>query len=187
MSIQLFSSYFCFLFTSFLVMLGLFVSFVVSIISLPLCFYMYISRLCIYTSTLSSMLVSPLIPSFLKTYSLSKSAQGFKPICIIKNWSICSNSSMVHFKNDPGYLMRGTTRVFTHLMRFMSCILFSSSFPFLLMHSSFFFHLHTIDGVHFQYSLVFVSFLFSNRLFFSWFACSIPFVIYHLSFFAFHY
>ena len=46
-----------------------------------------------------------------------------------------------------------------------------------VVYDNFFFHLRLIDGVHFQYSLVFLSFLFSKNSYFSWFGSSIPSVI----------
>ena len=56
------------------------------------------------------MLASPLLPSFLDTYSLCHF--GCKTLCIIFDfcdlWSICLGSFLVHFKNCLVYLTRGT-------------------------------------------------------------------------------
>ena len=59
-------------------------------------------------STLSSMLESPLPPSFLRTYSLSTSSLGCNALCMVISflvlWSICLSSSLVHLRKDPeGY------------------------------------------------------------------------------------
>ena len=74
-----------------------------------------------------------------------------------KSWvilfSICWSSSLVHFKNGPEYLTRGTEHVFIPLMRFLLRSLLSSSSEeiFFLI---FFFHLRMFDGVRFQYSSI---------------------------------
>ena len=61
-------------------------------------------------STLSSMLASPLPPSFLGTYSLSTSSLGCNALCIVISflvlWSICLSSSLVHLRKGPEYLTR---------------------------------------------------------------------------------
>ena len=57
------------------------------------------------------MLVSPLPPFFLDSYSLSRSSLGCKALCNVISflvlWSICWSSSLVHFKNGPKNLTRG--------------------------------------------------------------------------------
>ena len=78
---------------------------------------------CMDVSTLSSMLASPLPPSFLDTYSLSASSLGCNALCIVISflflWSICLSSSRVHLRKGPEYLTRGTAQVFIPLMRFL--------------------------------------------------------------------
>ena len=96
---------------------------------------------CIDAFTLSSMLVSHL-PPFLDSYCLSKSSLGSKAICVVTSflvlWSICWSSSLVHFKNGPDYLTRGTSHVFISLMRFLLCSLVSRIFPILLTYYFFY-------------------------------------------------
>ena len=66
------------------------------------------------------MMVSPLPPYFLDTYSLSMSSLRCKALCMVINflvvWSICL--SLVHFKNNPEYLTRRTALVFILLIRY---------------------------------------------------------------------
>ena len=79
--------------------------------------------------------------------------------------------SRVHFKNDLKYLTKGNLQVFIPLIIFLVQNLVSSSFLIRLKYSFLivFFHPRLFDGVHFQYSRLLVSFLFSKRL-----ASSIP-------------
>ena len=56
-------------------------------------------------------------------------------------WSICWSSSLVHFKNSPKYLSRGTTQVLIPLIRFLLCSLVLSSILILMSYSFFFFFL----------------------------------------------
>ena len=68
-------------------------------------------------------------------------------------WSICLSSSLVHFKNGPEYLTRGTTQVFIPLIRCRPHSFVSRSFMVLLGYYFifiFFFHLLLFDGVSFQ-------------------------------------
>ena len=80
------------------------------------------------------MLISPPPPSFLDTHSLStlflrcKALYRFLSFLVL--WSICFRSSLVHFKNGPGYLTKGTAQVFIPQMRFLLCSLVSSCFSF---------------------------------------------------------
>ena len=87
----------------------------------------------------SSILASPLPPSFLGTYSLSTSSLGCNALCIVISflvlWSICLSSSLVHLRKGPEYLMRGTTQVFIPLIRFLLESFVSSSFLVLLRYS----------------------------------------------------
>ena len=121
------------------------------------------SSRCIDASMLSSMLASPLLPSFLDTYRRSTSSLGYNALCTVISflvfWSICFRS-LVHFKNGPKYLTRGTVQLFIPLIRFLL-----HSFLVLLGYSFFifFFHLHLFDSVSFQYFQVFIRFLFSGR------------------------
>ena len=87
---------------------------------------------CIDMSTLPSLLASPLPPSLLDTYSLSTSSLGRNALCIVFSFlfcffgvfffvlcSFCLRSSLVHFKNGPEYLTRGTDQIFIPLIRFL--------------------------------------------------------------------
>ena len=61
-------------------------------------------------------------PSFLDTYSLSTSSQGynalFMVISFLIHWSICLSSFLVHLRKGSEYLTRGTAWVFIPLIRF---------------------------------------------------------------------
>ena len=74
-----------------------------------------------------------------------------------------SSFSLVHFKNGPEYLTRGTAQVFISLIRFLLQRLFSRSFLVYLRYTFFSFNLGLFDGVRFQYFQVLVIFLFSKR------------------------
>ena len=138
------------------------------------------------------MLASPLPPFFLDIYSLSMSSLGCKALCIIISFlvfrSICW-SSLVHTKNGPEYLTRGTAQVFTSSKRLLLYSIVSSSFLVLLRYSFliFFFHPHMFNGVCFQYSQL-VSFFFPERS--DFFYLVVPFlptfVVYHFSLLAWH-
>ena len=84
------------------------------------------------------MLVSPLSHSLTFVSSL-----GCKALCIVMNvlvrWRICLNFSLVHFKNDPEYLTKGTAQVFISLMRSLQQGLVSRSFLVVLLSFSFIF------------------------------------------------
>ena len=62
-------------------------------------------------------------PPFLDTYSLSMLSLRCKVLCIVINffvlWSICLSSFLVHFKNGPKYLIRGTAQILISLIRFL--------------------------------------------------------------------
>ena len=81
--------------------------------------------------------------------------------------SIGWSSSLVHFKNYPAYLTRGTGQVFIPLMRFLLYRFASKSFLVNLRDSFLFlfFHHHLFDSVHFHYSQVLVIFLWDFRFF----------------------
>ena len=85
---------------------------------------------------LSSMLASPLPPSFLETYNLSTSSLGCNALCIVISflvlWSICLCSSLVHLRKGPDYLTSGTAHVFIPLIRFLLLSFVLSSFLVLL-------------------------------------------------------
>ena len=102
--------HFSFLVIFVLLVLVLSVLFLVAVISLSPRFSMSSSSRCIDASTLSSMLVSPLSPFFLDTYSLSTSSLEcyalYMVISFLVLWYICLISSLVHFKNGLKYLMR---------------------------------------------------------------------------------
>ena len=116
-------------------------------------------------------------PFFFDTYSLSTTSLWCKALCMVFSflvlWSICWSSSLVQFKNGPKCLTRRTAQVFILFIRFLPYSLVSSSFLILQRYSFLisFFHLHLFDCICFQYSYVFVSFLFPE----------------HVSFPAFHY
>ena len=97
------------------------------------------------------------------------------------------NSSVIHFKNGPEYLTRGTAQVSISFMRFLQCNLVSNSFLILLRYSFliFFFYFGVFDSVHFQCSHIFVSFISSERSDFvliGWL-----YSVRHLMFSTFHY
>ena len=126
MQLFFFSSHFGFLHIFVLLTLVLFVLFVVAVISLffflgSFLWSRFLWRRFIDVSTLSSMLASPLFPSFLNTSNSSISSLECKGLCIVMSflvlWSICWSSSLVHFKNGPEDLTLGTTQVFISLMR----------------------------------------------------------------------
>ena len=78
-------------------------------------------------------------------------------------WSICLNSSLLHFKNSPKYFTRVHSPVFITFTRFLQYSFISSSFLVLLRYFlNVSFHLYLFDGVSFQYSKVFVRFLFTE-------------------------
>ena len=77
-----FSSHFCFLTISVLLIHVLSVLFLVAIISLPPHFSMYSLSRCIDASALFSILANPL-PLFLDTYSLSTSSLRCKALCMV--------------------------------------------------------------------------------------------------------
>ena len=99
-------------------------------------------------STLSSMLTSPLPPSFLGTSSLVCNA-----LCMVISflvlWSICLSSSLVHLRKGPEYLTRDTAQVFIPLIRFLLESFVSSSSSEILF-LNFVFHFHLFDGVSLQ-------------------------------------
>ena len=77
--------------------------------SLSLLDFVYFSSSWSNESTHLSMLAYPLPSSFLDIYSLPMSSLGryrhgtWSSICFF-SWSICSNSSLVYFKNDAEYI-----------------------------------------------------------------------------------
>ena len=95
----------------FQLMLELFALFLVAVISFRVHFLMNSSCFCIDASTLSWMLASPLLPSFLDIYSLSTSSLGCRAVCImisfLVHYYISWTSFLIHFKNGPKYLIRG--------------------------------------------------------------------------------
>ena len=99
-------------------------------------FFYVVSSRCMDVSTLSSMLASPLPPSFLGTYSLSTSSLGCNALCMVISflvlWSICLSSSLVHLRKGPEYVTRGTAQVFIPLIRLLLLSFVSSSFLVLL-------------------------------------------------------
>ena len=112
-----------------LFMPGLFVLFLVAVISLPPLFFTLSSRRCIDASTLPSLLASPHLLSFLDTYSLCTSSLGSHEF----------SCSLVHlFKFLPRPLQECSRVSYegdTSLMRFLLLSLVSSSFFVLLGYS----------------------------------------------------
>ena len=115
------------------------VLFLMAVMSPCSCFSMLSSSHCIDASTLSSMLASPLLPSFLDTYSLSTSSPGCYALCVIISflvlWSICLSLSLVHLRKGPEYLTRCTAQVLIPLIRFLLDSFVSSSFLLILKYS----------------------------------------------------
>ena len=85
------------------------------------------------------MLVSRLHPSFLDIYNLLISSLESKALCIVISflilWSICLIYFLVHFKDSPKYLTRGTAQAFISLMGFLQQSLFSRGFLVRLWYS----------------------------------------------------
>ena len=104
------------------------VLFLVAVMSLPLDF---LCNLRIDVSMLSLMVASVLLP-FFNTYSMSMLSMECKALSIVIIFlvlrSIYWSSSFLQFKNDPGYLTRGTTEVIILSMWFLLCNLVWSSF-----------------------------------------------------------
>ena len=123
-----FSSNLCFLVIS--VLLIIVSLFLVSVISLSTRFCMKSSSRCIDASTLFSMLVSPLHPSFLGYYSLSTSSLGriSMVISFLSIWSISLSFSLVHFKNVSSILRRGQPRYLSLLQGFCYLVWFRVAF-----------------------------------------------------------
>ena len=98
-------------------------------------------------STLSSMLVSPLLPSFLDWYSLLTSSLGCKALCFVINflvlWSICLRSSpsisrmvpSILQGRQPSYLSLwwGSRYIIWFRVTFSLLLLFT---PFRVFHTS---------------------------------------------------
>ena len=93
-----------------------------------------------------------------------------KPFYIVISFlvllSLRWSSSLIHFKNGPVSLTRGTAQMFINSSYFCYIVWFrvvlSLSWSILFYFCFFFFHLRMFDGVHFQYFQVLVSFLFSE-------------------------
>ena len=134
-----FPSHFCFPVVVILSLIELSLSSLMVVISPPSCFSMLSSSRCMDASTVSSMLASPLPPSFQDTYSLSTSSQGYNALCMVISflvlWSICLSSSQVHLRKGPEYLTSGTAQVSIPLMRFLLDSFVLSSFRVLLRYS----------------------------------------------------
>ena len=123
----------------YLLFIVLSVSFPMAVYSPPSCFPMLSSNPYIDASTLSSMLASPLPPSFLHTHSLSTSSLWCSVLCMVISflvlWFIYLSSSLVHFRKGSEYLMRGTAQVFIPFIRFLQLSFVSSIFLVLLQYS----------------------------------------------------
>ena len=121
-----FSSHFCFLIVVLLIIM-LCVLFLVAV-DLLCSLLILSSSPCIDASVLFSMLASPLLPSFLDTYSLSTSSlwcQAFtSSLVFFILCSICRSSSLVQIKNGSEYLMGGMLQEFIPLIIITIIILF---------------------------------------------------------------
>ena len=115
---------------------------------------------------LSSILVTPLPPTFLETYSLSMPSLGFKVFSIVISfpvfWFIYLSSSLFYFKNGPEYISAQAFILFDEIPAV------ESSFQKLLHFSEILFcnlslYLRLFKGVRFQYSQVNVVLLFFKR------------------------
>ena len=108
-------------------------------------------------------------------YAIVMSFLVLMPICC----------SLVHIKDGSEYLTRSQPRYIFLWWDLCDVVWFWVSFSFSsgILSFYFFFHLRMFYGVRFQYSQVFVSFLFSDRSDFSWFRCSIPSVMFRLRLF----
>ena len=130
-----FSSHFCLLIIFVLLMLLLSVLFLISGFYKPSSgLYTYIVFLNAFFYVIFSLL-------FL-TYTICfTSSLGCKTLCIIMSFldlrSICWISSLVHFKNSPENLTRGTVQVFIPLMRYLLWIWLWVVFSFPLFFLSF--------------------------------------------------
>ena len=159
-----FSSYFCFLFIFVLLMLFLSVLVLVALISLPSRFFMESSSRCINASTPSWTLANLLPLSFLDII-----------VCLRhSSWVFLFSDLFVEVLLSPTLIIvpriirRGQPRCL--FLSWDFCCEFGfeqSSLSPKVSFFYFFFHLHLFDGVHFQYSQVFVTFLFIERFDFS--------------------
>ena len=100
-------------------------------------------------------------------HSLSWSSVGCKTLFIVINflvlWFICRSSFLVHLKNGPEYLRRGSAVMLIPLMRFLQQILVPRIFlAFLRYFLLIFFQRCLYDSFRFQYSKVDVIFPFSK-------------------------
>ena len=85
----------------------------------------------VYSNSCCSWKLIECTTYILPTSSLGRNAL-FMVISFLVLWSICLSSSLVHFKNGPKYLNRGTAQVFIPLIRFQPYSFVSSSFLVLL-------------------------------------------------------
>ena len=126
---------------------------------------------------------SSLLPSFIDTYSLSTSSLGCKALRIVMKFlvlnSICWSLPASTLRMSPSNLRGGRPSFLSLWWDFFYVVwlwvVFSFSWSILFFNS--FNDLRLFDGVRFQYSKVFVNFLFFERSDFSWFGSSIPFVV----------
>ena len=144
-----------------------------AMISILLRFSMKYLRRCIETSRLPSILASYLPLSFLGTCSPSTSSLWCKNLSIVISflvlWYICFWTSLVHFKKSLEYLTRWAAHVFIPFIRYMLC-----SFPV---------KNETYLGILEAYTASKIpKYLYDsfslNVLIFSWFGCSVPFIMF---------
>ena len=153
-------------FCLFLCCLMLLLSLLAAVINISLFFLMWSLSPRIDTSTLSSMLASP-ISTFLGTNSLSLSSHGCKVLFIVTRffvfWSICLISSFVYFN----YYLTSCLSLSSLLVWWCPLPISSSTCKFPILPAFWFFldlvvlFLLSIIIFRFQYSLVLVIFLFS--------------------------
>ena len=131
-----FSSLFCFSVISVQLILVLYVFLSGGCDQAFCAYFMIYSSFCNDVSMLFWFLASPLFPSFVASYNLSKSSLGHKSLCIFVTflflWSICWFSSLVQLRNSPDYLTKRLAQVFIPFMIYLLSNLVSSSFLVLL-------------------------------------------------------
>ena len=151
------------LLNSFSVSISVFsVSPLAAIISSSLLFLIYLYRPILARLILSSMLVSPLPPSFLGIYILSTSLRGCSPLCIVKSFlvlrSINWSSAFVQLRKAAEYLNTGIANVLVPLMMFPPFNFVSRIFLTLLLYSLLTFHFLFLHCIYLQYAQILVSF-----------------------------
>ena len=119
--------------------------------------------------TQSLMLTSPLPPSFLDTHNLFMVFLGYKLLCMIINPpSLCAvfiylNSTIVHFSLKIQSILHGGLFRYLFFWRdFCGKVWFQEVLFFLVCSFLTFSFICLLGGVRFQYSKIFVIFIFSK-------------------------